>query len=119
FFLALAAAMVALFVKLKEKKKISNTVYTSGVAACLLLLFTACKPEAQAIDYGFDSCTHCKMTIADNRYGAELVTQKGKVYKFDAIECLAAFKETDSEEAYAMLLVTDFSEPGVFIDAKT
>src|SRR5690606_30570495 len=101
FFLALGTAMLALFVKLKEKKKVANTVYTSGVAACLLLLFTACKPEAQAIDYGFDSCTHCKMTIADNRYGAELVTQKGKVYKFDAVECLTAYEESDSEEDYA------------------
>ena len=28
------------------------------------------------------------MTIVDPRYGAELVTTKGKVYKYDAVECL-------------------------------
>src|SRR5690606_6893247 len=63
-----------------------------------------------------DACTHCKMTISDNRFGSELVTSKGKVYKFDAIECLVEYKNGTTEN-YAFQLVTDFNEPGIFIDA--
>jgi copper chaperone NosL len=31
------------------------------------------------------------MTVSDPRYGAELVTVKGKVLTFDSIECLASY----------------------------
>ena len=56
----------------------------------------------------------------DHRYGAELVSQKGKVYTFDAAECLIEYlyhKETVSQEAL-FLLVTSYTEPDHLIDAK-
>jgi copper chaperone NosL len=28
------------------------------------------------------------MTIVDNKFGAELITDKGKIFKFDALECM-------------------------------
>ncbi|MGB5289798.1 MAG: nitrous oxide reductase accessory protein NosL, partial [Ignavibacteriaceae bacterium] len=56
-----------------------------------------------------------------NRYGAEMVTDKGKVYKFDSIECLTEFAVVknligDSNQKF---LVTDFAQPETFIDAST
>lgn len=59
----------------------------------LLLLFISCetKPLPEPIEYGRDSCAFCRMIIADAGFAAELKTKKGKVYKFDSIECLAAF----------------------------
>ncbi len=97
--------------------KVRTTGYKTVAAASLFILFSACKPEAQPIEYGFDSCTHCKMTIADNRFGSELVTEKGKVFKFDAIECLVEYHNS-VDDKFAINLVSDFASPGNFIDAQ-
>ena len=59
------------------------------------------------------------MTIVDAQHGAEAVTFKGKVYKFDAIECLANFKETKKDMSFAFLLVNDYHSPKGLIDAST
>lgn len=118
FGLALLMASLALFKALKKAQNQEKKLFAGGMAACLMLLLVSCKPEPQAIDYGFDSCTHCKMTISDQRYGAELVTQKGKIYKFDAIECLVDYQK-NSQEQYVFQLVTDFARPGEFVNAQT
>lgn len=60
------------------------------------------------------------MLITDNKYGAEIVSDKGKTYKFDSIECLIGFalmKNLLDGETQS-LLVSDFSNPGNFTDAR-
>ena len=86
----------------------------------LLFLAASCSVKERPISYGTDDCDYCKMTIMDHRYGAELVTQKGKVYTFDAAECLIEYlyqNETASQEAL-FLLVTSYAEPDHLSDAK-
>lgn len=72
-------------------------------------------PEPEPIDFGNEACHHCKMTIVDPRYGAELVTKKGKVYKYDAVECLinSVYMDKIAEpENIHSLWVINFSSPG-------
>jgi copper chaperone NosL len=59
------------------------------------------------------------MTIVDNRFGSELITNKGKVYKFDAAECMVNFLKQNmiKQEDIKTRLVTDASKPGEFTDA--
>lgn len=85
----------------------------------LILLF-ACSPQQEPIDYGNDICDFCKMNITDNKYAAEIVTSKGKVYKFDSIECLFQFKnlEIKNTDEIHSELVNDFSNPGELIDLR-
>ncbi|HRW76828.1 MAG: nitrous oxide reductase accessory protein NosL [Lewinellaceae bacterium] len=89
----------------------------------LLILFTlsilACSPGPQSIRYGEDACYFCKMTIVDQQHSAEAVTAKGKVYKFDAIECLVQYIIPLDEATFTHLLVADFDQPGSLIDART
>jgi len=85
----------------------------------LLFLLTSCGNKPEPINYGQDECEFCKMQISDTRYGTELVTDKGKVYKFDSIECLIEFALVknfigDSNQKF---LVTIFSMPDTFTDA--
>ncbi len=82
-------------------------------------LLTACQPSVEPIDYGADACDFCKMTIVDAQYGAEAVTAKGKVYKFDAIECLINFTEKEKDKPFAFLMVNDYHAPGKLTDATT
>lgn len=73
------------------------------------------------IQYGVDQCDYCKMTIADQSFGSELITQKGKVLKYDSIECLAAadIGFADKLQDVHSRWVTDFKKPGQFLDANT
>lgn len=84
-----------------------------------VLLLTACTPKPQAINYGTDKCDFCRMTIVDRQHASEVVTAKGKAFKFDAIECMINYvNEADANE-FALFLVNDYLTPGALIDATT
>jgi copper chaperone NosL len=89
--------------------------------AAALVLLSACKPQGPvAIDYGAEFGEFCTMMITDQRYGAELITDTGKHYTFDSIECLIGFTITGPVEADHIdsLWVTDFANPGTLIPAE-
>lgn len=81
----------------------------------VLLILSACAPKAKPIEYGQDGCDYCKMTIVDNQHAAEAVTEKGKVYKFDAIECMVNFILNNTDKKMAILLVNPYTQPGDLI----
>ena len=83
----------------------------------LLLLFFNCNVSPKAIDYGNDGCHFCKMTIVDKVHAAEIVTQKGKVYTFDATECMINFIEEFDTSEIALYLSNNYVEPEALIDA--
>ena len=121
FGLAVLALFLAIYFSFKNEIKKDAVPLThlgkfSAVATSLLLF--SCSAEPQPIAYGSDSCDHCRMVISDNRYGAELVTTKGKAYKFDSAECLAAYVNEQKATEAALLLVTDFNRPGQFVNAS-
>jgi copper chaperone NosL len=88
-----------------------------------LLVFSqlACSPSPQPIKFGHDQCVYCKMIISDQRYGAEIVTNKGKIYKYDSVECLvAAYIKADIDHnTIHSLWVVDFNQTPTLIDART
>ena len=83
----------------------------------LLLLFLSCNVSPKPIDYGSDGCHFCKMTIVDKIHAAEIVTQKGKVYKFDATECMINFMEEFDTTEIALYLSNNYTTPESLIDA--
>lgn len=90
---------------------------------CLMagtVAFTACKQGPQPIKYGYDACTHCRMTIMDKRFAAELVTKKGRAYSFDDIACMVSYIKADKDSSdIAEIYVTDYDKPdGSFMKAS-
>ena len=83
----------------------------------ITVLISACTVAPSKIEYGKDACSFCDMTIVDKTHAAEYVTKKGRAYKFDAIECLINDLEDKNEEEMAYILVTDFLNPTVLINA--
>lgn len=75
----------------------------------------ACSQEPEPIKYGTDSCHFCRMTIVDKIHGAEIVTDKGKVYKFDAVECLMNYKKDIEDTRNYLFLSNSFETPGELI----
>lgn len=79
-----------------------------------LLFFAACSPKVEPIRIGKDQCHYCKMIISDPKFGSEWVTSKGKVFKFDALECTVNYLNDDNtpEQEYAFTTAIAFDTPG-------
>ena len=74
----------------------------------------ACAPKAEPIDYGKEECAFCKMTIVSPQFASEVVTQKSKAFKYDAIECML---QAPQEDKIALYLVCDYLHENTLIDA--
>lgn len=83
----------------------------------VFIVITACEVKPQPINYGNDACHYCKMTIVDKTHAAEIVTKKGKPYKYDAIECMLNDLKDRENNKIALFLVSDYGNPGALIDA--
>jgi copper chaperone NosL len=86
----------------------------------LLTLLLSCSNDPEPIIFGHDECALCKMTISDEKYGAEIVNINGKNYKFDALECMAKYlndKEIEQEKVHSVWTV-DYANPKQLIDAE-
>ncbi|WP_222983859.1 nitrous oxide reductase accessory protein NosL [Flagellimonas meishanensis] len=91
-----------------------------SIRALLVLLMLgvmSCNIGPKPIAYGTDACHFCKMTIVDKQHAAEFVTKKGKVYKFDASECMLNQLKDFETDKVALFLVNDYASPGELVDA--
>ncbi len=95
------------------KKAITFIIHT-----VTFLLFIGCNTGPQTIDYGNDGCHFCKMTIVDKIHGSELITDKGKVFKFDATECMLNFLDDDNDLKVETLLTNYYEAPTEFINVE-
>lgn len=59
------------------------------VITVLLILLPGCSKDPVDIQYGTQQCVNCEMNIADRSFAAQFITDKGKPFFFDAVECLA------------------------------
>lgn len=88
-------------------------------ATLVTIFLVSCSSNQRPIEYGKDNCAFCKMTIMDNKFGAELVTSKGKVFTFDSGECLVRYvKLHKSDNEDNRYFVTDFDKPGVLVETR-
>lgn len=80
-----------------------------------------CTPSPAPIRFGQDNCANCQMLVMDAHFGAELVTDKGKIYVFDSIECLAWYSTSDKmpPDQIHSRWVTVFDATGTLADAAT
>ncbi len=84
------------------------------------ILLISCNVEPEPLNYGKDACHSCKMTLMDKKFGSELVTKKGKVYKFDDTNCMVNFMnsaEMEGEEI-AFKLIVDYTQPEKLIQME-
>jgi len=93
----------------------------SLITSSLLILLgitMSCSVKSSPIDYGGTACHYCSMTIVDKQHASQIVTDKGKAFNFDAIECmLNHVKEVEASTSIALYMVNDYNEPGELIDA--
>jgi len=82
-------------------------------------IFVSCSKEPVPIRFNEDECAYCQMIISDQRFGTELITNKGKIYKYDSIECLAAYliEEKKGTNDLQSIWTIDFKFPEKFVNA--
>lgn len=90
-------------------------------AALVFALTAGCaRTRPEPILYNVDACATCRMQITDPRFGAALLTRRGKTIKFDAIECMRDYyKQAANANDVASVWVSDFRHPGTMLDANT
>ncbi len=107
---------------LKYKKPMMKTANKAIVAVSVFLMFTlmSCNSSPQPIKLGQDACSFCKMSIADKRFGAEIMTNKGKIFKFDDMHCIAGFIKSNevAKSDIKEIWLVNYTEPHNFIPAQ-
>jgi copper chaperone NosL len=105
----------------KQKVKRFKAAKVPILLIFMLTLNISCNVSPQPIKVGTDACSFCKMSVADKHFGAELITKKGKIYKFDDLQCMIGFLKDktiqtgDVEKMY----VVDYQAPYGLIDLET
>jgi copper chaperone NosL len=104
----------------KKVSAINSSMYKNVLVLFLGILLLSCSVKPEPLIIGKDACNTCKMTLMDKRFGAEIVTKKGKVYKFDDLNCMVKFitSASEPEENIAFQLVVDFEHAEKLIDLK-
>lgn len=114
------------FLEWRKHKKPRTMVQRKKIATALAIilpvfLITGCNPKAEKIVFGKDNCAECKMTIVDPKFGGEIVTKKGKVFKFDDVHCIAAFMKRRGVEMgdIHQTLFVDYNNSNEFVKVRT
>ena len=83
----------------------------------LLTGLTNCSSGPQSIKAGEEACDYCKMTISQENFGGEIITKNGKVYKFDDLHCLSAFRheKIDTNDIRSVYFI-NFLAPHNFLE---
>lgn len=116
----LAGGILIEYYKQRTKNRSTDSTIP-GIApagiAMLMLLFAGCTIRPEPIRFGKDNCDYCKMIIVDKKFGGEIVTSKGKIYKFDDIKCVVDFiNDGKAEERNSTIYFLDYNGTGNFIE---
>ena len=87
------------------------------IVLSLIFSLSSCEVAPQEINYGSDACRFCKMTIVDTQHASQLVTVKGKAFKYDAVECMLNHLSKWDQAEVKFYLVSDYAKPKSLIDA--
>ena len=93
--------------------------FISLLVLAFMLTLVSCSTDPEPLQYGSDVCYFCKMTLIDDKFGAELVTRKGKIYKFDDVSCMLNFYHSGLEDQdFAHKLIVAYEKPGILIPVE-
>jgi copper chaperone NosL len=110
--LATLLGIAALFMTRKRTRNLAAISSLAVAAACA-------SGGPPVVHYGEENCAECRMTIGDPRFGASVVTTKGKVLKFDSVECAAAYFAAADPGMIREAWVSDYRNPGTFVRAES
>ena len=113
----LASTCVYEIIKTRKFKKIKaagilyKPVTIAASTFVIAMLLSSCNTGPEPLQVGKENCNFCKMTISDARFGAEVITNKGKLYKFDDMHCIVSSIKSGVPAATEIkeIYLTDYS----------
>ena len=104
------------------KKCYTKKITLSPALALVMatVFFTSCSSQPEPFKYGTDVCHTCKMGIADFKFGTEIITKKGKLYKFDDIGCMIQFLKSKAlaQKDISQMVVINYEKKDDFLDVN-
>ncbi|MCZ2100074.1 MAG: nitrous oxide reductase accessory protein NosL [Chitinophagales bacterium] len=86
------------FVAALEGGFLNKFLKKRNVAILGLFMMMSCAPDGpDPIALNKDACEHCKMTISNGQFAGEIITKKGRVYKFDDMFCVRDYREENPD----------------------
>jgi len=87
--------------------------------AALLIMLAGCEPKPQPIQFGSDQGDYCRMIITEPQFASQILNNQGRSFKFDSIECMAAYSLTaDDPENIHSHWVPNFENPDRWLQAE-
>lgn len=120
YFLFLAGGLIALTFGLlwlsSVNLKLRFRPFKTSTVASTFLLFSVvlwgCERQGPVpFLWGEDACHFCKMTLVQKGYAVQRINAKGKVFKYDAIECLLGDLKVKPLGPQEQIYVSDWSRP--------
>ena len=83
-----------------------------------LFMISCVSNEPNPIKLNVDTCEFCKMTISNGKFGAELLTKKGRYYKFDDLSCMLLYAKENTNTQVQSFFVNDYTKDNTLIPAE-
>lgn len=103
---------------IKERKSALGFNKFFSVLIIASFLFSCSGDRPISIKINTDNCDYCKMGISDGKYGSEIITQKGRAYKFDDIACMVNYCKEHSDMKVKSYYVHDYTKENELIPAE-
>ena len=118
---ALLLFMVVVVFRNARKVKRSMVTVPAALALGFIISLSSCNTGPEALKVGVDNCYVCKMTISDVRFGAEVVTGKGKIFKFDDAACILSYLKKNAAETANIknIYLTNYTGTHQLLDVNT
>lgn len=113
----LGVGLISFILAVTEWRQQKSIVVKSMLFIFSLSCLASCNSGPEKIIIGTDHCSACKMRITEPQYGGELITAKGKVYKFDDVVCLKSFLTMQDKASVKYIYLILFSGNHELIDA--
>jgi copper chaperone NosL len=115
----IAVILLLLFVVLNETNFMGFFKNPNIRPALLLVislsLFSCSNNKMVPIKLNVDTCSYCSMTISEGKYGSEIITDKGRVYKFDDMMCMIHYCNDNPNVKIGSYFVSDYSKENELI----
>lgn len=92
----------------------------TAVAVLAMALVTSCNTQPEPFAIGKDLCEDCKMTIMEPQFGAEIITNKGRIFKFDDLHCVVNYinKGKITQSDIKQTVAVDYNNASQFVDVS-
>src|SRR5690606_15753522 len=121
--LFIVAGLLIFIALIKEGKWFNKKKqqHHSAIIAFIVIslgLISCGKTEPVPIMLNKDMCAYCRMAIDDGRFGTELITGKGRIYKFDDMGCMLRFEIAQTNEQGKQFYINDYTQHNTLIKAE-